>query len=60
PVPVHSRLSLAGSDPLPGPAVITDPVATLWVAPGWHVELDATGNLWLARGTAGRPTVLEP
>ena len=62
-VPVYSRYSLAGCDPLPGPAVIADPVATLWVAPGWQVELDPTGNLWLARrtaGIAGRPAVLEP
>jgi len=63
PVPVYSRHSLAGSDPLPGPAVIADPVATLWVAPGWHVVLDPAGNLWLARNTVGlasRPAVLEP
>ena len=34
----------------PGPAVIEDSTATVWVPAGWHGETDAAGNLMLRRG----------
>ena len=63
PVSVYHRTALACSAPVPGPAVIADPVATLWVAPGWRARLDPVGNLWLTRDGAAppsrRPAALE-
>lgn len=50
PVPALSRAELIGGPPIDGPALVTDPVSTLWVAPGWRVLGDALGNLWLTRG----------
>ena len=60
PVPVYRREALAGVPQIPGPVVVTDPVATVWVASGWRAGLDAVGNLWLRRrreepnGSGGR------
>lgn len=52
-VPVYARESLDSAAEIQGPAVVTDPVATVWVAPGWWAQKDAVGNLWLRRRTAG-------
>lgn len=49
PVPVYRREALARGPRIPGPALVTDPVATAWVASGWQARLDAVGNLWLCR-----------
>jgi len=49
PVPVLPRSEL-GSRPISGPAVIVDPVATTWLAPGWASQADLHGNLLLWRG----------
>jgi N-methylhydantoinase A len=37
-----------------GPAIITDALATTWLAPGWRADLDAVGNLMLQRVVAIR------
>jgi N-methylhydantoinase A len=49
PVPVVAREALVGSAGQPGPAIVADPVATIWVAAGWTAAADAVGNLWLDR-----------
>ncbi|WP_111657720.1 hydantoinase/oxoprolinase family protein [Isoalcanivorax indicus] len=52
PVPVLARDALparAADAPLPGPLVITEPVATTWVAPGWTVRCLPSGDLLLTR-----------
>jgi N-methylhydantoinase A len=60
PVAVYRREGLAGGPQIPGPAMVTDSVATVWVASGWQAGLDALGNLWLCRqgeqpsGSGGR------
>jgi N-methylhydantoinase A len=52
PVPVYQREALAGTSQIPGPALVADSVATVWVAPGWRAGLDPVGNLWLRRAPA--------
>ncbi|MFY9976329.1 MAG: hydantoinase/oxoprolinase family protein, partial [Chromatiaceae bacterium] len=52
PVPVYAREALAGTGEISGPAVLTDAVATVWLAPGWWARADPVGNLWLRRGIA--------
>jgi len=52
PVPVYPREVLAGAGRVSGPAVLTDAVATVWLAPGWWARADPVGNLWLRRGIA--------
>jgi N-methylhydantoinase A len=47
-IPILTR-SEAADSPLPGPAVIIDPVATTWLAPGWLAQADPYGNLLLWR-----------
>lgn len=47
PVPVYSRAELCRDQRLEGPAVITDAVATTWVAKGWCCDVDRWGNLLL-------------
>jgi N-methylhydantoinase A len=49
PVPVYTRDSLGAARQIEGPAVVTDPVATVWIAPRWWAQKDAVGNLWLRR-----------
>jgi len=49
PVPVLQRAALAGTGPMPGPAVILDTVSTTWLAPGWSARSDALNNLHLER-----------
>jgi N-methylhydantoinase A len=53
-IAVLPRTALAGAGQLMGPAVILDPVATTWLAPGWAARLDAFGNIRLeGPGAAG-------
>jgi N-methylhydantoinase A len=47
-VPVWERQRLVANQQLPGPAIITEAVATSFVEPGWRCELDAWGNLLLS------------
>ncbi len=47
--PVYARDALAPGQQLAGPALITESVATLWLAKGWSLEVDRWGNLWLRR-----------
>lgn len=48
-VPVYVRADLARGQRLAGPAIVTDPVATAWVAPGWEASPDGWRNLALVR-----------
>ena len=50
PVPLLSREELAPGFRMTGPAIITEKVATSWLAPGWALDVDDFGNLVLARG----------
>ncbi|HHH36297.1 MAG TPA: hydantoinase/oxoprolinase family protein [Gammaproteobacteria bacterium] len=47
PVPVWSRNRLGAGCTLPGPALITEEVATTYIAPGWTCRVDGVGNLLL-------------
>lgn len=47
PVPVFRRVDLAPSQVLQGPAILTETVATTWLAPGWECTVDKWGNLSL-------------
>lgn len=49
PLPVYAREALIGASQIAGPAVVTDAVATIWLAPGWRAHTDPVGNLWLRR-----------
>ncbi|HKJ07652.1 MAG TPA: hydantoinase/oxoprolinase family protein, partial [Gammaproteobacteria bacterium] len=49
PVPVWSRATLGAGQRLQGPALVTDVVATTWLAPGWRCVVDGVGNLLLDR-----------
>ncbi len=44
-VPVTQREALRPRQRIPAPALILQPDTTLLIEPGWHVELDAQGNL---------------
>jgi N-methylhydantoinase A len=48
-VPVMPRDSLSPGQSFPGPMLITETVATTYVAPGWQVQRDKHGNLLLTR-----------
>jgi N-methylhydantoinase A len=48
PARVLARASMKAGEPLSGPAVILDDVATTWLAPGWTARPDGVGNLHLA------------
>jgi N-methylhydantoinase A len=48
-VPVYDRDSLAPGQRVPGPALLTETVATTWLAAGWQAEVDPYGNLLLDR-----------
>ena len=45
------RESLISGQVFPGPALITETVATTYVAPGWRCHVDPLGNLLLELGT---------
>jgi N-methylhydantoinase A len=48
-IPVYPRDTVLGAEVVSGPALIADPVATTWLAPGWEARTDAVGNLILVR-----------
>jgi N-methylhydantoinase A len=48
-VPVHARSRLGQGGHIEGPAVVTEALATTWIAPGWAATVDAVGNLRLTR-----------
>lgn len=48
-VPVYRRDTLPVNRPIDGPVLITDAVASSWIAPGWQVRIDGFGNLQLRR-----------
>jgi N-methylhydantoinase A len=48
-VPVWQRALLGAGAAFAGPALITETVATTWLPPGWHCQVDTTGNLILER-----------
>jgi N-methylhydantoinase A len=52
-VPVYARAPLVRGQRIEGPAVVTEALATTWVAPGWVATADFVGNLCLSR--AGWP-----
>ena len=47
---VWSREALGAGSVTIGPAIVADPGATLWIAPGWRGHLGADGTLVLTRG----------
>ncbi len=47
-VPVYERAQLGADQRIVGPALITETVATIWIAPGWECRVDAVGNLRLS------------
>jgi N-methylhydantoinase A len=49
PVPRLERSLLTQGQSFPGPALITETVATTWLAPGWRCRVDRVGNLLLDR-----------
>jgi len=46
-VPVYRRGELAVGQRLDGPTIVTETVATTWIAPDWRCENDRWGNLML-------------
>ncbi len=48
-VPRYRRPELVAGQELEGPALISEAVATTWLAPGWRLRVDAVGNLILSR-----------
>jgi len=49
PVPVYARHELMTGQTLRGPALITETVSTTYLAGGWMLEVDGSGNLLLRR-----------
>lgn len=50
-VPVHARAALVRRQQVEGPAIVTEALATTWIAPGWLAAVDPVGNLCLGRGS---------
>jgi N-methylhydantoinase A len=48
-MPMYDRAGLPRGFRISGPALISEAVATTYVAPGWQAEVDAAGNLRLSR-----------
>ena len=48
-VPLWQRADMGCSQEITGPALITETVATTWLAEGWSCRVDAVGNLLLQR-----------
>ncbi len=46
-VPHYRRLNLAPGQRLVGPAIITEPTATTWLAPAWALSVSPEGHLLL-------------
>ena len=67
--PVYRRETLGADDRIDGPAIILEPTGTNVIEQGWRAQVDAHGNLIVARigaaarppaaGTAADPVVLE-
>jgi N-methylhydantoinase A len=49
PVPQYWRGELVAGQVVEGPALVSEAVATSWIAPGWSMRVDAVGNLRLSR-----------
>lgn len=47
-VPIYHRGALRAGESLPGPVLVTESAATAWIKPGWAVEADEWGNLFLS------------
>jgi len=62
--PVHERAGLVEGAIIEGPALITDPVATAVIEPGWRATIDGEGCMILTRATpratAALGTALDP
>ena len=52
-VPYYARLDLAPGQTIIGPALVVEPTATLWLAPGWQLQNSMHGHLLLTRGDQG-------
>ena len=50
---VYVRTSLVAGKMLEGPALITERVATTYLAKGWHATVDVVGNLILEKDSGG-------
>jgi N-methylhydantoinase A len=48
-VPVWPRSALQSGQVIDGPALVTETVASSWIAAGWQCSVDALGNLRLER-----------
>ena len=48
-VALYDRNNLCAGQSLQGPAIISEQVATTWLAPGWEARVDSYGNLLLQR-----------
>ena len=48
-VPLWQRVEMGCGQEITGPALITETVATTWLANGWSCRVDAVGNLLLQR-----------
>ena len=46
-VPVYRRDRLPAGQTIEGPAIVTEPVATTYIAPGWRADVDPVANLLL-------------
>nr|NIR58019.1 hydantoinase/oxoprolinase family protein [Gammaproteobacteria bacterium] len=47
--PVYRRADLAARQSVPGPALVTETLASTYVAPCWVCRVDPVGNLILER-----------
>ena len=47
-VPQFWRRDLVAGQRLQGPALISEDVATSWIAPDWSLQVDRVGNLLLS------------
>jgi N-methylhydantoinase A len=54
PVAQFWRRDLAAGQRLQGPVLISEDVATSWIAPGWSLQVDGVGNLLLSRPPGAR------
>jgi 5-oxoprolinase (ATP-hydrolysing) len=52
---LRTRADCTAGEALPGPALLAERGATVWVAPGWTARVDASGRLRLHRASTRRP-----
>jgi N-methylhydantoinase A len=50
-VPAYERAGLSHAQVFYGPCILTEPVATTWIRPGWMVTTDHWGNLLLQQSS---------